>query len=92
MPRPDRPQLTQATRTALFVFASAADAGFQFRAAGAGRLEVQGPPGLEPALCQPIVDAVRANGAEILRLLRWFDSEADRGRFWSPRPDSETRQ
>jgi hypothetical protein len=89
--RPVRPQLSQATRTALFVYASAADAGFSFRA-GAGRLEVEGPPGLPDAVCQPIVKAVREHGAEILRLLRWFDREAAHGRFWSPPRGPEMRQ
>jgi hypothetical protein len=92
MPRPGRPQLTKATRTALLIFASAADAGFQFRAAGAGRLEVMGPPGLPDDRCQPVINAIRAHGAEILRLVRWFDAEADQGRIWSPRPEPRTRQ
>jgi hypothetical protein len=89
--RPGRPQLSQATRMALFVYASAADAGFSFRA-GAGRLEVEGPPGLPDAVCQPIVKAVREHGAEILRLVKWLNSEARCGRVWSPRPGPETRQ
>ena len=84
--RAGRPQLTAATRTAFFIFASAADAGFSFRAAGAGKLEILGPAGLPDDLCQPVVDAIRAHGAEILRLVKWFDSEADEGRTWAPKP------
>jgi hypothetical protein len=88
----DRDSLTEATRLAFFVFAGAADAGFKFRAAGAGKLEIVGPPGLAPDLCEPVVEAIRAHGAEILRLIRWLDDEADQGRIWSPRPESATRQ
>lgn len=84
--------LGAATREALFIFASAAGAGFSFRAAGEGKLEVRGPPGLPDDLCQPVVDAIRANGAEILRLIRWLDAEADQGRVWSPTPGPQARQ
>jgi hypothetical protein len=84
--------LTEATRSALFVLAAAADAGFSFRAAGAGRLEVRGPIGMPDELCEPTIAAVRTHGAEILRLIRWLNSEADQGRFWSPRPGPEARQ
>jgi hypothetical protein len=90
--RAEASRLHPATRQALFVYASAADAGFSFRRAGKGRLEVLGPPGLPDELCQPVVDAIRAHGAEILRLIRWFDAEADQGRIWSPRPEKRTRQ
>jgi hypothetical protein len=88
----DRDSLTEATRSAFFILAAAADAGFQFRAAGAGKLEVLGPPGLPDDLCQPVIDAVRAHGGEILRLIRWLDAEADQGRIWSPRAEPEIRQ
>jgi hypothetical protein len=84
--------LSEATRQALFILGAAADAGFALRPAGAGRLEILGPAGLPDDLCQPIVDAIRAHGAEILRLLRWFDDEARQGRFWSPRPGPGTPQ
>jgi hypothetical protein len=87
-----RPELAASTRQALFIFASAADAGFSFRAAGAGKLEIQGPPGLADDLCEPVVAAVRAHGGEILRLVKWLDREADAGRFWAPRPEPGTRQ
>ena len=65
MPRPGRPEITPATRQALFVLASAADAGFQFRAAAEGRLEILGPVGVDPAACQPVIAAIRAHGSEI---------------------------
>jgi hypothetical protein len=88
--KPD--SLTEATRSAFFIFAAAADAGFSFRAAGAGQLEVLGPPGLPDDICEPVLAAIRTHGAEILRLVRWLNSEADQGRFWSPRIEPRTRQ
>ena len=91
-PRRDRAPLSKSTRAALFTLASAADAGFQFRAADQGKLEVLGPPGVDPAFCEPTIAAIRANGAEIQRLVRWLDREAVEGRIWSPRPGSGTRQ
>jgi hypothetical protein len=90
--RQDRPQLTKQTRTALFIFKAAADAGFQFRAAGAGQLEIMGPPGLPDDRCASLVDAIRQHGAEILRLVKWFDAEARRGRIWAPRAEPGARQ
>jgi hypothetical protein len=88
----DRDSLTEAQRSAFFILTSAADAGFSFRAAGVGKLEIVGPPGLAPDLCQPVLDAVRIHGAEILRLIRWLDAEKRQGRVWSPRPGAEARQ
>jgi hypothetical protein len=79
--KPD--SLTEAQRSAFFIFASAADASFSFRARGATKLENLGPPGLAPDLCQPVIDAIRAHGAEILCLIRWLDAEKRRGRIWS---------
>ena len=88
--KPD--SLTEAQRSAFFIFASAGAAGFQFRAAGAGKVEVRGPPGLADDLCQPVIDAVRTHRAEIFRLVRWLNREADQSRIWSPRPGPETRE
>jgi hypothetical protein len=90
--RAEASRLHPATRQALFVYASAADAGFSFRRAAAGRLEVLGPPGLPDELCQPVLAAIRAHGAEILRLVKWFDAEARRGRIWAPRAEPGARQ
>jgi hypothetical protein len=90
MPRPAG--LSEATRAAVFILASAADAGFSFRIAGKGRLEITGPPGLADELCQPIINAIRVHGAEILRLVRWLDAEEAQGRFWPPRAGPEARQ
>ena len=90
--RPRRPQLSEATRTALFVYASATDAGFEFRDGGHGRLEIAGPPGVDPTDCEDTVDAIRKHGAEIQRLVRWFNDEARQGRFWMPRPEPGGRQ
>ena len=89
---PGRPQLTQATRSALFILGEAIAAGFELRVAGHGRLEVVGPVGVDPALCEPTVEAIRNNGAEILRLICWFAAEERQGRFWSPRLGPEARQ
>jgi hypothetical protein len=88
----DRDRLTEATRSAFFVLAAAADAGFSFRAAGHGKLQITGPIGVDPKLCEDTAAAIRKHGAEILRLIRWFDAEADQGRFWSSRPGPEARQ
>jgi hypothetical protein len=88
----DRDSLTEATREAMEVLDAAGAAGFQFRAAGVGKLEVLGSPGLAPDLCESVIAAVRVHGAEILRLVRWLDAEAAQGRFWSPRPGPEARQ
>jgi hypothetical protein len=77
--------ISESTRTALFVLGAAAASGFRFRAAGAGKLEVEGPADIAPERCEPVLDAIRANGAEIQRLLRWFDDERRHGRFWRPR-------
>jgi hypothetical protein len=76
----------------LFILGAAADAGFSFRAGGLGQLEILGPPGVAPTLCEATIAAIRTHGAEILRLLRWFDAEADAGRFWSPPACPEIRQ
>jgi hypothetical protein len=84
--------LTAATRSALFVLGAAADAGFQFRVVGVGKLEVLGPPGLPDDLCEPVNNAVRVHAPEIVRLLRWFDAERRHGRFWRPRPEPRARQ
>jgi hypothetical protein len=92
MPRPDRPELSKQTRQALFVLGAAADAGFELRAPGVGKLETVGPPGLPDDLCQPVLDAIRVHGGEILRLLKWFDAEADQGRIWCPAAEPRTRQ
>jgi hypothetical protein len=81
-----------AMRAALFVYSGAADAGFSFRRAAPGKLEVLGPPGVAPELCKSTVATIRAHAAEILRLLRWFDAEADEGRIWAPSPGLGTRQ
>lgn len=62
----DRDSLSEATRS---------EAGFSLRARGATKLEILGPPGLPDDLCQPVIAAVRAHAAEILRLLRWLDDE-----------------
>jgi hypothetical protein len=83
--RPRPTALTEATRQALFVLGAATASGFRFRSPGAGKLEVQGPPGAPDDLCRPVLDAIRANGGEILRLLRFFDDERRQGRFWRPR-------
>ena len=85
-------RLSKSTQSALFVLAAASDAGFALRAAGEGQLEVLGPPGLPDDLCQPTLEAIRAHGAEIQRLLRWLNFEAAKGRIWSLRPGPETRQ
>lgn len=90
--RRDRPPFTQATRQALFIFKAAADAGFSFRAAGKGQLEILGPIGVDPAICAPVLAAIREHGSEIQRLVRWLADEADHGRIWSPRPEWGTRQ
>jgi hypothetical protein len=79
--------LSKATRTALFIAAAAADAGFSLRIVGRGKLEVLGPPGLPDDLCQPILDAVREHGPEVLRLVRWFADEERQGRVWRPAPE-----
>ncbi len=92
MPRPGRPELTKATRAAWFVLDAAYNAGFSFQSRGAGKLEIVGPVGVDPAACEPVIDAIRAHGAEIARLVRWFADEADHGRLWSPRPEPRTRQ
>jgi hypothetical protein len=80
-----RGQWTQATRTALFVLASAADAGFRFRAVGYGKLEIEGPAGVDPALCEPTIAVIRQHGPEIQRLVRWLNAEAAEGRYWKPK-------
>jgi hypothetical protein len=90
MPRPRTEARSAATRTALFIFGAATDAGFKFHIAGAGKLEVQGPTGMPDDVCEPVIKAVREHGAEILRLLRWFTAEADQGRIWRPRPEPRT--
>ena len=72
MPRPGRPQLTQATRSALFIFKAAGDAGFQFRDAGAG-LEVLGPPAsISPPVKAPSRRS-KLTPTMILRFVRWLD-------------------
>ena len=90
--RPRRPQLTAATHRALFILGAAADAGFEFKAAGAGQLQVMGPTGVDPRLCEETITEIRKHGAEILRLIKWLDREADQGRFWTPRPEPRTPQ
>jgi hypothetical protein len=85
--RQGQPPLAESTRQALFILTSAGAAGFSFRAVGPGQLQVTGPAGLPDEACAPVLDAVRQNGSEILRLVKWFNSEAAAGRFWSPRPE-----
>ena len=92
MPRPRPAGLTEQTRVALFIFTAARDAGFELRAAGAGRLQVLGPPDMDAALCQPVIEAVRRHGPEILRLIKWFNAERRQGRFWRPPPERRTPQ
>ena len=87
-----RGQFTHATRTALFVLASAADAGFRFRVAGYGKLEVLGPDDVDPALCEPTIAVIRQHGPEIQRLVRWLEAEAGEGRHWRPKVDRGARQ
>jgi hypothetical protein len=82
--KPD--SISESQRMALFTLGAAASAGFELRAAGAGRLEILGPPGAPDDVCRPVLDAVHEAGPEILRLLRFFDDEARQGRFWRPVP------
>jgi hypothetical protein len=86
------PGLSESTRMALFVLGAATDAGFQFRIAGQGQLEILGPQGVAPTLCEPTLAAIRSHGAEIQRLLRWFAAERRQGRYWNPPRGPRARQ
>jgi hypothetical protein len=70
-------------RTAAFVYGSAAEAGFLFRAHPSSRFQVLGPPDIDPALCENTIAAIRAHAAGIAALVRFLDSEADEGRLWA---------
>ena len=52
-----RPELAKATRAAWFVLDAAYNAGFSFQSRGAGKLEIVGPVGADPAAREPVIDA-----------------------------------